>query len=287
MANTLPTFNVFSVDKFFPTLKPRLQKLSRVTNDFSTEISKPGQSLTLNYQSAISASRYGGSYTTPTDETVGSVTLTIQKPLFKEFYLDPEELGSFTPEYLSSRMAGAVQPVFNEVEKLVLAVAVQSPNPLASVSASAAGAFAAIQSGSNFIRISGSIAGPVTYVVPQAVYTAMESDAKASGYTAWNTIASGVEEFQYGRALVSLSSNIATTTAVFLNADSVAVGLRLPPLIEGTKARYIVTDEQTGASLAVDLIPDPIVVGGLRGRAHVLPAIARGRQGATATYTIA
>jgi hypothetical protein len=283
MANSLPTFGVLSTDEFLPALRQRCQKLSTFSTDFSSLVATKGTVANVPLQSVTTASQWNSTdkYTSA-DETITTVDVTLEEPLYKEFYLSPNEQASYSKEFLLPRMEAAINSVLDEVERKAYAALITSQTTLASISSSNV-LFGAVQSGSNVLITSGS-QGAISLFAPVAQYSVLQSDAKASGYGMWDVVSKGGDSFQYGDVTVRRTPKL-SGRVVFATPDAVALALRLPPLMNGY-VRTIVIDEPTGVAIAVDLIED--AVGGvIRGRAHISPGVKRARTGSSCQYTIA
>lgn len=282
MANTLPSFGILSMEQF-PALRQKAAQIARYSTNFTAEIATAGTSITVGYQSPVSASLWAGSYTSA-DEVIGSTTVTLKEPYYVEFYLSPNELVSYGETYLQNRMAVAALGVADEIRKQTLALF--SGASVATVATLNQGShnFNTILSGSTVLLNSGS-QGEISFLAASTVYNGVLVDAKAAGYNIANTVTSGQEEFNYGPAVVTrenfLSSTISGSGAVVTTKDAAAIAVRLPnemPMYQ----RTIFADEQTGLAIAVDLLPSE--TGKFLGRAHACAGVALGRPGAVAKY---
>lgn len=283
MANSLPSYGVLSFD-FLPGYRQRAQRLSTFCTDFSPEVATKGTAVVVQYQTATTASQWDttNKYTSA-DETIGSATVTIQEPFYKEFYLSPNEVGSYSKEYLVPRMQAAVNSVLDEVEKKAYSMLQASTRvSLGTVSCSAM-LFPAVQSGSAVLINSGS-QGQVSFFVPSCAWTSLVNDARTSGFAVWDQVVQGGDAFQYGDATVRRAPKLDATKAVFATPDAVCLATRVPPVMDGV-SRTLVSDEQTGLTIAIDLVPDP-VGGVVRGRALVSLGYAVGRTSSACTYTL-
>jgi len=284
MGNTLPSYGVITTDQFMPALRQRCQRLSTFASDFSAAIQGKGNVVNVPYQSTTSASQWNSTnlYTAAT-ETVSSVDVTLEEPLYKEFFLSPLESGTYTQDFLVSRMESAVNSVLDEVEKKAYAALALNCGTVGAISGSAV-KFGLIQSGSNVLIFSGS-QGEISMFCPTANYSQMQADAKSSGYGMWDIVSKGGDAFQYGDATVRRVPKLTDNTYVyFATPDAVAIALRLPPVLNGYN-RTLIVDEPTGLTIAVDLLED--AVGGIiRGRAHLIEGVARGRAGSAARWSV-
>lgn len=282
MANSLPSYGVLSMQQF-PALHSKAAQLKTYSTNFTAEIENAGTAISVGYQDAVSASLWDptNKYTSA-DETISAKTVTLNEPFYVEFYLSPNQMKSYGETYLQKRMETAAIGVCNEVKKKALEMVATSTAPVVATISASAHKMDTVMSASTVLITSGSV-GQQTFLAPTTVYNALISEAKSANYKITTVVNNGRAEFVYDlfpQVTVVLEPGL--TAPVIATPDAVALALRLPDQLEGY-SRTIFTDEETGVSIAVDMLQDT-VGGKILGRAQASLGYSVGRPGAIARF---
>ncbi len=284
MANTLPSLVLLS-DLALPELKKKAPLIAAFATNLSSEVADKGTGIVTRYVNPVSASIWSGSFA-PTDFTANSVTVTLGEPIFRSVGYSPNQIASYTPEFLTKTIvAPMVADVLAELENQIYSLFSAANFPITAYSASSAGfGFNAVQSGSKVLDISGSRSGNVALLNTEFDYALQGNLQNTYGVSA--PIINGQWETGYpcGKVKVfpayGLQKVDAGLAGVVCSPDAVAIATRIPSALDNVE-QVIITDTDTGLSVALERWSDP-TLGKLIYAVKCSVGVAKGRPGMVA-----
>jgi len=289
MANTFTSAALTLMsDLALPYLKAKAPLISAFSTNLSADVVSKGTGVFVTYTAPASASIWTSTFA-PSAQTITGVTVTMREPYFRSAGFSPNEIASYTPEGLVTKVVGPqINDVLTEVHKQVYFTF--NTSNVTNTVYSGSGIlfnFTASQAGAQFLDTSGSSKNVALFnsVLDYALDANLSSNFGAAAGVVNGTNVDGrkVGKLDQVFPAYNLPTFGVGVAGIACSPDSIAIATRIPDVASPNAQVFVTQDPQSGLAVATAMHVDD-TLGQFIIKSYLSVGLSFGRPGMAAYY---